>query len=300
MNPPTREGEAKPEARVELPAATRWRLLWRSSTFELPASGSVVVGRSPSCDIVIHQSSVSRTHCRISLSAEGLVVQDLRSSNGLYVNGDRETGRRRLASGDRLLLGSEELVVSSSGPVGAQESGLSPIPPGTAPSVAQHFPAESPSAWNRGAPHSERSVVTTQKADAFETLGKLADRMLASGRFEAASRILSGHMRAALRGASAGERIPAEVIDGSIHYALALAEACHDGSWIDYVLELSIALRSPPPVQRIDQLRVLLDRGVRCDPKLLAECKAVVRTALLSGSPIEKGTVEALLALVLR
>jgi len=48
----------------------------------------MLVGRSPECDIVIDDRTVSRVHARISSKPERIVVEDLNSLNGTYINND--------------------------------------------------------------------------------------------------------------------------------------------------------------------------------------------------------------------
>ena len=49
----------------------------------------VTVGRAPVCDIVIQEHTLSRCHVRLLPTAEGMLVQDLGSTNGTYINGQR-------------------------------------------------------------------------------------------------------------------------------------------------------------------------------------------------------------------
>ena len=49
--------------------------------------GPVIVGRSPSADIVIGAGYVSARHARFSLMGQNLFVEDLGSTNGTLVNG---------------------------------------------------------------------------------------------------------------------------------------------------------------------------------------------------------------------
>ena len=51
--------------------------------------GPVIVGRSPSADIVIGAGYVSARHARFSLMGQNLFVEDLGSTNGTLVNGQR-------------------------------------------------------------------------------------------------------------------------------------------------------------------------------------------------------------------
>ncbi len=60
----------------------------------------------------IDDDSISRSHCQLFLSAdESLMVRDLGSMNGTYVNGDRIQHSHSLAPGDVLDLGSLSLRV---------------------------------------------------------------------------------------------------------------------------------------------------------------------------------------------
>jgi Protein of unknown function (DUF3662)/FHA domain len=73
-----------------------------------------VIGRSRDCDIVIEDAGISRRHAELRPYGEGWVVSDLGSTNGLRVNGSVVHGPHALSSGDRLELGSTEIVVELS------------------------------------------------------------------------------------------------------------------------------------------------------------------------------------------
>lgn len=64
----------------------------------------VLVGRSHNCDIKIDQTSVSGKHFQLVKAAGGYVVEDLGSTNGTFVNGDR-VERKELANGDVIEVG---------------------------------------------------------------------------------------------------------------------------------------------------------------------------------------------------
>jgi hypothetical protein len=69
-----------------------------------------VIGRDPSCDIVLSDSRCSRHHAVIEETPDGPVIQDTGSSNGVYVNG-RRLDRSPLRPGDRVRLGETWLEV---------------------------------------------------------------------------------------------------------------------------------------------------------------------------------------------
>ncbi len=65
----------------------------------------LTVGRDPSSDIVINDPQVSRQHARIMRRGSLMVIEDLGSTNGTFVNGMRLTVPHTLANGDVVGLG---------------------------------------------------------------------------------------------------------------------------------------------------------------------------------------------------
>src|SRR4051812_34309067 len=65
----------------------------------------VTLGRDITNDIVINDPEVSRHHMRLTRGAGGFTVEDLGSTNGTFVNGQRLTGARPLRPGDMIGLG---------------------------------------------------------------------------------------------------------------------------------------------------------------------------------------------------
>lgn len=70
----------------------------------------MVIGRGRSADLVIAEPTISRSHAAVGYDEHGFFVQDLGSTNGTRVNGNREP-RMKLASGDALQLGRLRLQV---------------------------------------------------------------------------------------------------------------------------------------------------------------------------------------------
>ncbi len=101
----------------------------------LPEDGSLLVGRDPTCDLVIDHPSVSRHHARVFVRDGVVSIVDLGSANGTHVLG------RRLARGEEELLehaGSASVgtaVLVHEGP--ARASG----PPGRSRGVVSRRPA---------------------------------------------------------------------------------------------------------------------------------------------------------------
>jgi hypothetical protein len=74
-----------------------------------------VIGRSKECDVQVADPNVSRRHAELRREGDAFWVVDLGSTNGLDVNGKR-TQRAKLADGDRVTIGTTELVFNREGP----------------------------------------------------------------------------------------------------------------------------------------------------------------------------------------
>lgn len=74
--------------------------------------GPVVVGRSPSSDIVVDEPFVSATHARFTLQGPALVLEDLGSTNGTMVNGHLIDQPVTLRDGDEVQAGDTIMRVS--------------------------------------------------------------------------------------------------------------------------------------------------------------------------------------------
>lgn len=70
-------------------------------------TGGLFIGRDASCDVVVAQQEVSRRHAEIAPGEQGYVIRDT-SANGVFLNGERVEGSRRLARSDVVRVGKEE------------------------------------------------------------------------------------------------------------------------------------------------------------------------------------------------
>jgi pSer/pThr/pTyr-binding forkhead associated (FHA) protein len=64
-----------------------------------------VLGRSSSCDHQVFHPMVSRRHAELKAGEDAIVVHDLHSSNGTYINGLRVKEEAVLRDGDEINLG---------------------------------------------------------------------------------------------------------------------------------------------------------------------------------------------------
>src|SRR5688572_24632443 len=74
-------------------------------------SGTNTIGRSPACDTQINHGSVSSTHCEVTVNGNAIVVRDLGSTNGTFLN-RAPIEQATLAAGQRLQLGGVEMELA--------------------------------------------------------------------------------------------------------------------------------------------------------------------------------------------
>ena len=82
-------------------------------TFRLLPGSMKTVGRATRADFIVDANLVSRVHCRLSAGATGIEVEDLDSTNGTFVNGQRVARRAMAKAGDRIGIGRVELEVTA-------------------------------------------------------------------------------------------------------------------------------------------------------------------------------------------
>jgi len=115
--------------------------------FLLP-SETTILGRRPDSTLQIPSRDVSRQHCQITIGDDAVVVKDLGSSNGTYVNGKR-VAEKKLAPGDRLQVGPVVFVVQIDG----------------RPATVRPADTEVPAAAGAGGPRDEEEAIDLDTAD---------------------------------------------------------------------------------------------------------------------------------------
>ena len=69
----------------------------------------MLLGRNPECTLVLDDEYASGRHARVYADGGGWFVEDLGSTNGTYLAGERLTGPRPLAEGAQLRIGTTVL-----------------------------------------------------------------------------------------------------------------------------------------------------------------------------------------------
>jgi len=71
--------------------------------------GRLIIGRTPDNDVQIDSRFISRHHCQVITTVNASVIEDLNSTNGIYVKSNR-VRRHYLNDGDVVLVGKHELI----------------------------------------------------------------------------------------------------------------------------------------------------------------------------------------------
>jgi hypothetical protein len=88
---------------------------YQGGEYPLPTNREIVVGRSSELDMVLVEDMVSRRHAKIIVSDDQIIIQDLGSTNGTFVNGEK-IKRAKLNEGDRILVGTSIIKLVAADP----------------------------------------------------------------------------------------------------------------------------------------------------------------------------------------
>jgi len=109
--PPLRPASGRPAKPAPPPPLGRLLVAADGRTVqEVPLRlGRLIVGRTPDNDVQIDSRFISRHHCQVITTESSSVVEDLNSTNGIYVKSNR-VRRHHLNDGDVVLVGKHELI----------------------------------------------------------------------------------------------------------------------------------------------------------------------------------------------
>ncbi|MCB9436922.1 MAG: FHA domain-containing protein [Anaerolineales bacterium] len=97
----------------------------------------ITIGRDATNEVSINDPEVSRHHCRLTRAAGGFTIEDLGSTNGTFINGQRVTGARPLTSGVQIGLGETVVLHYEAASMSAGGPYPGPGPSATMPGPAQ-------------------------------------------------------------------------------------------------------------------------------------------------------------------
>ncbi|MFZ5889672.1 MAG: FHA domain-containing protein [Myxococcota bacterium] len=227
--------------------------------------GGLVLGRADDANVVIDDPLISRAHARLVVQPdETVVVEDLHSTNGVFVNGVRLARPScRLAEGDRLLIGTTEVSVFSS-----RASATIPIEHHSGEVLKRPVPPPTTQGFGELGGLG-KSLPVTDRSNAVELVGNLARRLMSTGRSAEAVRVLSDHLNNVLLGASAGLSVPESVLEHACEHAVELFHWTSRAAWLDYVFQLHLSCQRVPSSRSLDLVERELQPHVAVDRELL-------------------------------
>jgi len=277
-------------------SAQRFWLEYQGRTFEL-RPGEILIGRSSNCHLVLDDGLVSRKHAQLVVTDERVLVEDFSSANGVFVNNKRVNGSEPLKPGDQLQIGKQQFVVCALArqPVAVpaerrMAETLHSLHVPTEPSLP---PVSDPRADTK-AELKQPEVEATQRAEALELLGGVADKVLALGRGEEAERVLSTALNNVLSEAKRGREPAPRVVLKAATYAGKLADATAHGKWLDYTIDLYAALRRPMPIELVDQMYAVLRRVDAVNLTALRAYLSILHAQTQAFAPNERFAIQRL------
>jgi hypothetical protein len=101
----------------EAPLAASRLLLWIGEEVVHLRPGECVIGRDPDATIVISSPDVSRRHARLFVADENVVIEDLGSKNGTFVDGERLSAPTAVRPPVELTIGKTRVLLRARGGV---------------------------------------------------------------------------------------------------------------------------------------------------------------------------------------
>jgi RNA polymerase subunit RPABC4/transcription elongation factor Spt4 len=259
----------KKEARV-----ARFRLRFLLQEFDLPP-GETILGRSPDCHVTIEDPLVSRQHAKVVLRNDEAFLEDLGSRNGLKLNNRTIKGSVKLSDGDRIRIGTQELVfcrVTPSADAMTKRTGFlrhcarcrTPYPEelGSCPHCGATDAAEEETL---GGTSAERQSWTLQ------LLVEVVQRALALQRPMDAERLMRRAASAVDERLDGQEPVDRTHLDALAVCGARLSEQQANAHWLRWVFRTYGRLGLTPPALAIEKITTLpTEELARLQPDLLA------------------------------
>lgn len=220
---------------------SRFRLRFLLQEFDLTGP-EVVLGRSPDCQITIEDPLISRQHARISIDGDEASVEDLGSRNGVRVNGRLVRGKQPLRDGDRIRIGTQELVFAV---VRAEQRAARPTGyMRVCHACGTPYPEGALQCPHCGAPASPEEdtmsgvMVEPKRNWTFQLLGEVIERALGGGKSVEAERLLRRAAKEVDDRLAAGERLDPAHVSMAAQFAVRLARLIGGSEWVAWALTL--------------------------------------------------------------
>jgi hypothetical protein len=270
----------------------RFRLRYLQHDLEL-SEGEFAVGRNASCQLSLDDPLVSRRHALLTVSRDGVTVEDLESRNGVLLNGKKIEGVVSVMAGDKILIGSQEMIlvenrgipVANITSIGVPKLTLSKLE-AVKPTVEAEPSGSSAASTSASDVDAEPSMI--RRIEGFRVLGGVAEKALAMGRAFEAERVLASALAEVLDASRAGRRIPTSLAEQAARLSAKLATATGKGGWADLVVELYSCQECPAPAHVIDELYSAFRKVTSIDVVMLRAYVEKLRARLPKFGPADR------------
>ena len=226
----------------------RYRLRLHLQEFDL-FGDEVIIGRDSMGQVTIDDPMLSRRHIRIDLAGAEPLLEDLHSRNGTQLNGRALVGRATLQDGDRIRIGTQELVflVPSSIRSNTRTTGGLTFCVG----CAVPYPSASPQCPHCGAVSTQQGVTTGIRDVAasgwtFHLLSQVVDRALGQGRLADAERMMSRGAAELEQQLESGIEVESSRVVSVAECAARLGCALRSARWLEIGARLYGRAGEPP------------------------------------------------------
>ncbi|MCB9661501.1 MAG: FHA domain-containing protein [Polyangiales bacterium] len=221
----------------------RFRLKFLLQEFDL-VGPEVLMGRSPECHVTLEDPLVSRQHARILIGGDTAQIMDLGSRNGTRINGQLIEGAALLHDGDRVRLGTQELLfyMVDRAPREAKTTGFMTM----CRACKTPFPDTAKECPHCGTPAIAEDetfsgfAVEPSRSWTYQLLGEVVERALEAGRTEEAARMFRRVAREIELRIEQGDLLEPRQIDTVATYAATLAQSDPATDWFAWLLDLHV------------------------------------------------------------
>jgi predicted component of type VI protein secretion system len=218
---------------------SKFKLRYGQHVIPLPI-GEFKIGRGEANDLKLDDHMVSRRHVTIYVSEDAVEAEDVKSRNGVLVNGAALVGRMRLEAGDLLAIGDQEIEIIGSGRVRARTGAITRrerFAPGR--EIAE-----------------EGGQTGTIRPD--DVLLADAEQSVAAGRHAAALGPFELLERRIAEALALREPLGRDFVDRYVRTLLASASALESSELVARALAVAARTKIPPSADAIESLRGLV------------------------------------------
>lgn len=238
--------------------ASPFKLRYMGHDIEVPPGPDFVIGRSAQCQLAVDDPLVSRRHVLFRVRADTAEVEDLGSRNGVYLNGVRLVGTAPLAPGDRITLGSQELMLvraSTAAPTRRETTQLV-----VCAACGIVVPESAKRCSHCGTPVAGLGVTLsktmgdepTRTAGVFSLLLGVGDKALARGQVEDALRVFTTFIEEVDVRLKRGETV--DLLADGVRFALRLADATGSRQPLDWIFQVHAKSARVPDTETVEAL----------------------------------------------